>query len=99
MEKEFLLMLRRIKCWDCLRVLELDDFSDKQKRRLPALVRQHGKEHLAGTGYLTCKMCGPQQIVEQQCARCDEYKSLDEFSKSQRKYHEDAVGNCVLPWT
>jgi hypothetical protein len=86
----------RFKCKDCRKWKSNKEYSKNQTALFQAKAANYGpasRPNSISAG-LRCRMCVGDVIMELQCTGpCGLYKSLDEFSKTQRRHPETAVSN------
>ncbi|KAK2746811.1 hypothetical protein FQN57_002853 [Myotisia sp. PD_48] len=86
----------KIKCKICKKICNSNAFSKRQLEELKEAILYQGATGISGPGYANCRSCIGPQVCELTCYICDKTKSLDCFSKHQRRDPDHArCTNCV----
>ncbi|KAK2806556.1 hypothetical protein FQN51_006522 [Onygenales sp. PD_10] len=87
----------KVKCKFCSKICSSSNFSKRQLEELrKAMLRNRTTTAINGPGYAGCFSCLAGQTSELTCCVCDKTKSLEHFSKNQRRDPDNArCFNCV----
>ncbi|KAL8768338.1 MAG: hypothetical protein Q9209_005372 [Squamulea sp. 1 TL-2023] len=83
---------QKTRCQNCSKLKDISHFSKKQQLDLKQRLAHSEKAKSPTAKIITCRACSEKAIFELTCCICDEPKSLDGFSKQQRKDPDNAVG-------
>ncbi|KAI1980493.1 hypothetical protein LOZ39_000109 [Ophidiomyces ophidiicola] len=84
----------KVKCKVCKKIRPQQAFSKRQLEEFRKVIAKHGAGVLSA--HAACRSCTGQQVVELTCYVCDKTKTLEYFSKNQRRDPDSArCTNCV----
>ncbi|KAK9760038.1 hypothetical protein K7432_016350 [Basidiobolus ranarum] len=76
-------------CYSCKKYKPLDNFSKSQRAKAnPSTNGNESRGKMA-----SCQLCTPPTNSELTCSLCEKTKSLKEFAKNQRKFHD--LARCL----
>lgn len=81
----------KIRCKDCQKLKPNHAFSERQLGTYRQKLAKNPRLGNESVAIVSCQECTPAQVTELQCYLCDQYKSLDAFTKAQRRDPEMAV--------
>ena len=81
----------KIKCQSCNKLKVPDSFSNNQLLDFKQRLARNPRLALPTSAIITCRQCQPNQVHELECSQCGQMKSLDGFTKAQRRDPDRAV--------
>ena len=83
----------KLKCKDCKKLKPKDGFSERQLNDFKQRLAQNPALAAPTSAIIMCRQCTPAQNHEMECSSCGLVKSLEGFTKAQRRHPDDAVSN------
>lgn len=81
----------KLKCKDCKALKPTDAFSEKKLSDFKQLLARNPALAAPTSAMIVCRKCTPGQTHELECSTCGLVKSLDGFTKAQRRHPDSAV--------
>ncbi|KAG7008332.1 plasma membrane fusion protein [Physcia stellaris] len=84
----------KLKCKVCKKLKPSDGFSERQRSDLKQRMAKNPALGAPSSAIIVCRQCTPGQTHELECFSCGLIKSLDGFTKAQRRHPDNA--RCIL---
>lgn len=81
----------KLKCKVCKKLKPKDGFSERQQSDLKQRMAKNPALGAPSSAIIVCRLCTPGQTHELECFSCGLIKSLDGFTKAQRRHPDNAV--------